>query len=430
MENEKQSLNVRVPSRKPAGAPDSAEANNKAESKPRGDTVRLAVGGLGKQHEHAAVRKTTTTEHEESGQGYLSRGGGHDEGAGQTPQDAGRTQHVKYDDTLNQTTFRGLKPIAFGTPIDEEMCEAVAKAAHTGEYELLKMENRGAESVLYRARAGRHEFCVKSIRNWLDGWIGDSRTRNNSGKLQNVSYRTKCRHLNNEFLISQMIENWEMDCPVVKILGLHRVTKYGLEIGYDLLMEYVQGHDLSEKMILRSLTLEDKMKIMYQATQALQFLHKRRIIHLDIKPSNFMLTRTGKIRLLDFGVSVLSGHQPNAIAGTVGFLSPEQICKESLDEGTDIFALGITFGILFGGKQLAQNHEELLQREFRTEAKRHLETSNMPALTDPQELCELPAVLEVLRSCTIYKREARIRSCATLLAQLAQAAAHYGISLT
>lgn len=387
-----------------------------------GDTVRLAT-----------VAASSPEPAAQAGEGNATRSGSRRPGNDLM---RGRTQHTvpEFDNDTSlseeRIMFHGMLPIDFGTPVDEEMIAELAKAAEKGKYELLQVENRGAESVLYRARSGRYEFCVKAIRNWLDGWIGDIHTRSNLGKLQNVSYRTKCRHIRNELLISNMLVNWEPTCPVVKNFGIHRVTRFGLEVGYDLLMEFVPGHDLSERQIQRSLTLEDKLQVMMQATRAVQYLHRRRIIHLDIKPSNFMLTRNGRVKLLDYGVSVLSGHTPSAIAGTMGYMSPEQVCKDVLDEGTDVFALGMTFNVLFGGKPLQQTHESLMSREVRKEARKNLASAEIPAIPDiAPELREFPAISEVVRACTICKREARIRSCATLLAQIQQAAAKYGITL-
>lgn len=390
-----------------------------------GDTVRIAVAGM-RQEAQPVTREVPPEENPSR----AARRPANDLMRGKTTTRAIREFDNDTSLSEERIMFHGMLPIEFGTPLDEEMISSLEAAAAKGNYDLLQVENRGAESVLYRARSGRYEFCVKSIRNWLDGWIGDIHTRNNFGKLQNVSYRTKCRHIRNEHLISQMLLNWDQDCPVVKIFGLHRVTKFGLEVGYDLLMEFVPGHDLAERQIQRSLTLPDKLQVIMQATKAVQYLHRRRIIHLDIKPSNFMLTRNGRVKLLDYGVSVLSGHEPSAIAGTMGYMSPEQVCKESLDEGTDIFALGMTFGVLFGGKPLQQSHDDLLNREVRKEARKNLESAEISALTDsPPELREYPAIADVLRACTIYKREARIRSCATLLAQIEQSAAKYGFSV-
>ena len=284
---------------------------------------------------------------------------------------------------------------------------------------------RGAESVLYRSVCGSFTFCAKAIRNnWnkLLGSVGKT-----SEKLDNVAYHTKVRHLQNEFAISQML-NEDGQMPIVRIYALRKVTKFGIELGYDLLMEYLTGHDLGDKVLNKVLPLEDKIRVMYQAIQALAFLHKKKIIHLDIKPSNFMLVN-GKIKLIDFGVSVTSGYQSKAITGTGGYLSPEQICKDTIDERTDIFALGIAFGVFMGGQPLSQPQDELLTHQARNEARMHMNQSDIPALGSVPGLEEMPLISEAIRSCTIMRRDKRMPSCNALLAKFREAAETYGIIL-
>jgi serine/threonine protein kinase len=305
----------------------------------------------------------------------------------------------------------------------------IRAAGKKGDYSILEPVAKGAESILYKARSGQHIFCVKAIRNRWDTVLGNSKTRNNQEKLQDVSYATKTRHLHNEYDVARALYNAQEEMPVVKVMYLRKVTRFGLELGYDLLMEYIQGHDLSERNILKRFGVEDKIRLMYQATQALSYVHKRKLIHLDIKPSNFMLTRDGKVRLIDFGISVFSGFKGRSITGTTGYLSPEQVAKETLNEATDIFALGVTFAIFFGGKPLSQNLEELLQRSVRRDARFHLESGNVSAIADLPELSDRPLIAEIIRNCSILKRENRIPNCHNLLMQLQQAAKSYGLVL-
>jgi len=319
------------------------------------------------------------------------------------------------------------------TEVYPELTELAAleirAAGKRGDYSLLEPVAKGAESILYKARSGSHIFCVKAIRNRWDALLGNSKTRNNQEKLQDVSYSTKTRHLRNEYDVARALYNAQEEMPVVKVLCLRKVTRFGLELGYDLLMEYIQGHDLSERNILKKFSVEDKIRLMYQAVQALSYMHKRKLIHLDIKPSNFMLTRDGKIRLIDFGISVFSGFKGRSITGTTGYLSPEQVAKETLNEATDIFALGVTFAIFFGGKPLSQNLEELLQRSVRRDARFHLESGGVSAIADLPELSDKPLIAEIIRNCSILKRENRIPNCQNLLMQLQQASKNYGLIL-
>lgn len=303
--------------------------------------------------------------------------------------------------------------------------QLMKSAAENDPYEIKEVMARGAEAVLYRSVCGSFTFCAKAIRNNWNKLLGSA--GKTSEKLDNVAYRTKMRHIQNEFAISQIL-NEDGQMPIVRIYALRKVTKFGIELGYDLLMEYLTGHDLGDKVLNKVLPLEDKIRVMYQAIQALAFLHKKKVIHLDIKPSNFMLVN-GKIKLIDFGVSVMSGYQSKAITGTGGYLSPEQICKDTIDERTDIFALGIAFGVFMGGQPLSQPQEELLTHQARNEARMHMNQSDIPALGSVPGLEEMPLISEAIRSCTIMRRDKRMPSCNALLAKFREAAETYGIIL-
>ena len=303
--------------------------------------------------------------------------------------------------------------------------QAMKVAASNDPYELKEVMARGAEAVLYRSVCGSFTFCAKAIRNNWNKLLGP--TGKAVEKLDNVAYRTKTRHIQNEYAISQIL-NEDGHMPIVRIYALRKVTRFGIELGYDLLMEYLSGHDLGDKVLNKVLPLEDKIRVMYQAIQALSFVHKKKVIHLDIKPSNFMLVN-GKIKLIDFGVSVMSGYQSKAITGTGGYLSPEQICKDTIDERTDIFALGIAFGVFMGGQPLTQPQDELLTHSAREEARMHMNQSDIPALTSVPGLNDMPLIAEAIRNCTIMRRDKRMPSCNALLAKFREAAESYGIIL-
>ncbi|MBR3652058.1 MAG: protein kinase [Victivallales bacterium] len=334
--------------------------------------------------------------------------------------------HSKTDNSTTSSLMANLSRRRYLNRNDELRTAQLMKAAAENDpYEIKEVMARGAEAVLYRSVCGSFTFCAKAIRNNWNKLLGAAGKA--SEKLDNVAYRTKVRHIQNEFAISQML-NEDGQMPIVRIYSLRKVTKFGIELGYDLMMEYLTGHDLGDKVLNKVLPLEDKIRVMYQAIQALNFLHKKKIIHLDIKPSNFMLVN-GKIKLIDFGVSVMSGYQSKAITGTGGYLSPEQICKDTIDERTDIFALGIAFGVFMGGQPLTQPQDELLTHSAREEARMHMNQSDIPALSNVPGLNDMPLIAEAIRNCTIMRRDKRMPSCNALLAKFREAAETYGIIL-
>lgn len=300
-------------------------------------------------------------------------------------------------------------------------------------YKIGSLLAKGAESLLYNGSCDGFEFCVKAIRNWKDAWLGNPATKNNQGKLQTVSYATKVRHLTNEFKIGNLLACASKDAAVsaVKFFSLRKVTRLGLELGWDLLMERINGIDLNSPALLKAMTVEDKVRVCLQICHAISTLHQHRLVHLDIKPSNFMLDRSGKIRIIDFGISVPAGFKSRSVAGTAGYFSPEQICREQLKEDTDIFALGVTFAIIFGGKQLVQNPQDASMKSYRKDAAQDLKKNTFSAISDIPELntTRLDGIADVIRSCSVYQREARIPSCLSLAAKLRSAALDAGLTV-
>jgi serine/threonine protein kinase len=388
--------------------PDSQERSNR----PRDDdesTAELVNGAKPRSDGHAS----------ENNGGWAEAGRPEGDSPAQSaePQDQKTPPGLADTQELNPTSRKVVMPPH----------NAIRDQVVRGKYRLEQMIARGAESVLYRASSNGHQVCVKAVRNSINKWFGDAATRNQEERLEKVTYRTKLRHIQNEFGVSELLYS-EADTPTVHIYALRRVTRMGLELGYDLVMEYLTGHDLGDKILTRTLTLTDKVNVFYRAVQAVAFMHRKKLIHLDIKPSNFMLVRD-QVKLIDFGVSVCSGHRPRAITGTSGYLSPEQICKETLDEGTDIFALGVAFAVFFGGKSLNQPQDVLLRRQTRLDAQYHLGHDTQPVVNEAPDLNSVPPIFEVLRACTIPRRDLRVSKCDILLNLLRQKAEQAGIRL-
>lgn len=314
----------------------------------------------------------------------------------------------------------------------QEQAQALMDGAS---YNLGSFLDRGAESVLYNANLNGFAFCVKSIRNWKDRWFGDPRYKSNQGKLASVSYKTKLKHLSNEFKVGQLLNNSSvsslgMQIPVC-IFSLRKVSSVALELGWDLLMERINGIDLGTKSLQNALTLEDKVRVCLQICKAIGMFHQRNLIHLDIKPSNFMMERSGRVRLIDFGISVPTGFQKKTIAGTAGFMSPEQICRAGLGTDTDIFALGVTFSLLFGAKPLNQDPNDAVQKDYRHGAARDMEKNELTAVSDIPELSgnTYRELADVIRNCTVYRRDRRIPTCTLLARQLQTAAENCGLKI-
>jgi hypothetical protein len=119
-------------------------------------------------------------------------------------------------------------------------------------------------------------------------------------------------------------------------------------------MELLEGADLGEVMNSgRVLTWEDKLSIMEQVCDGLQYAHERNLVHRDIKPANLFLEASGRVRVLDFGMVRVAESEltkAGSSLGTLNYMSPEQIRGERCTAASDVFSAGIVFFQLSSGR--------------------------------------------------------------------------------
>jgi serine/threonine protein kinase len=118
-------------------------------------------------------------------------------------------------------------------------------------------------------------------------------------------------------------------------------------------MEYVEGRSLRDQLDAGAMLLEDVFRCGLQAADALGYAHDHGVIHRDFKAANAILTETGRLKIVDFGLArrgdaVMAGATTiaslvpaGAAAGTPYAMAPEQVRGEATDARTDIWALGV-----------------------------------------------------------------------------------------
>jgi serine/threonine-protein kinase len=127
-----------------------------------------------------------------------------------------------------------------------------------------------------------------------------------------------------------------------------------------LAMEYVDGRRITQWCDERTQDIPARLRLMEQVLEAVQFAHSNLIIHRDLKPSNILVTATGQVRLLDFGIAKLIAEgnvaqethltQQSGRALTPEYASPEQIRGDPLTTASDVYSLAVVLYELLTGK--------------------------------------------------------------------------------
>ena len=232
------------------------------------------------------------------------------------------------------------------------------------------------------------------------------------------------------------MERFEREAKTLAALNHPNIAHlYGLEEdGHDrfLILEYVEGETLQERLHRGPMSVEESIEIMATIAAGLEAAHDAGVIHRDLKPGNIKLTPDGKVKILDFGLArsedtgsdtnvmsesptlsiPVSPTMPGAILGTAPYMSPEQARGKHIDKRTDIWSFGVvlheclTGAGLFHGESATDSIAAILERETSLEA--------LPARTPRR-------VRELIVRCLKKDRSRRLRDIGDARLELEQA---------
>jgi serine/threonine protein kinase/Tfp pilus assembly protein PilF len=190
-----------------------------------------------------------------------------------------------------------------------------------------------------------------------------------------------------------------------------------------LVLEYIEGEELKDRIKSAALSNDEVINIALQIAEGLHAAHKSGIVHRDIKSGNIMITRNNKVKIMDFGLAEFSDSlitKENRTAGTLSYISPEQLQGLETDFRTDIWSLGIVLyemltGFLpFKGDYDAALIYSILNEEFQP-----------PSKINPN----VPASLEkIISRCLKKNKEERYKNIEEVIKDLEESVIKFPLS--
>src|SRR6516225_4033657 len=139
-----------------------------------------------------------------------------------------------------------------------------------------------------------------------------------------------------EFKIAQLLDHKNL----IKIYALETPRDWLFRIRkVHLLIEYVNGKTLDT---MQRIPIPYLVQIFVRVAAGLVHMHRRGVCHADLKPNNILLSRSGDVKVIDYGLAWIKGQPKGRVQGTPEYMAPEQASRAIVNESTDIFNFGAT----------------------------------------------------------------------------------------
>ena len=176
-------------------------------------------------------------------------------------------------------------------------------------------------------------------------------------------------------------------------------------------MSYYEGESLKKRIKKGDLKQNEIENIIKQTARGLLAAHEKGIVHRDIKPDNIFITKSGDVKILDFGVAKVEGdysvRDAEKITGTISYMSPEQITGQKTDHRSDIWSFGVLiYELVTGLKPFGNQYEQSTMYSI---------LNDDPDLSLLKELDIPPYLKEIVQICLEKKIENRINSISDVL---------------
>jgi eukaryotic-like serine/threonine-protein kinase len=281
-----------------------------------------------------------------------------------TDADRVRLKHMLATDArvpeLLQTTAQ--TPARLGG--DDELAQSLV-GTNIGTFRLLALIGQGGSSVVFSAERaagdGSQVVAVKLLRTGLYSADAQRRFRREQAILAQLTHPN----------IASLIEGGVSDAGIPYIA-----------------MELVDGVPITRAASARALSIEQRLILFCKLCRTIEAAHAALIVHRDLKPSNLLITRSGELKVLDFGIARLvdvddTATRTQSVALTPEYAAPEQYRAGPLTTAVDIYALGVVLGELLTGKRLVANARASHSVAAKISDDKNQTPSGLPA---PQEL--------------------------------------------
>ncbi len=137
-----------------------------------------------------------------------------------------------------------------------------------------------------------------------------------------------------EFKVAQMLDH----ANLIKIYALEEQKDWLFRVKkIHMLIEYVNGKTLDQ---LPRVSIPRLVQVFERISSGLVHMHRRQVCHGDLKPNNVMLSRTGDVKVIDYGLAWIKGQGKDRVQGTPEYMAPETAKNKMVNERTDIYNLG------------------------------------------------------------------------------------------
>lgn len=221
-----------------------------------------------------------------------------------------------------------------------------------GSYELLERLGEGGMGVVYRARDTRL-FRIVALKFLTE------RLRQDRAHYDRLLHEARSLAALNHPHVAICYDCAEGAPEPPDLLAPGTPGPHPATVCY-LAMEFVPGRDVRSLVRSGSLTLRESLRIAGQVASGLEAAHRAGVVHRDLTPTNIRVNADGDVKILDFGlarssgaqesISTSSGSEARSIAGTVGYMSPEQAAGLHVDGRSDLFSLGVILYEMIAGR--------------------------------------------------------------------------------